>query len=413
MNQLSSQTQSNLVPDGSSLMGTLRQRVRQGNLGPLPVLIGLALIAIVFQLLNDTFLTPVNLTNLMKQIAATGTISVGVVLVLLLGEVDLSVGAVSGFSAAIMAVLSVNAHWPALLAIAAGIVVGGLIGLLQGFWIATFRVPSFVVSLAGLLAWQGALLRVLGTTGTVNLTDPLITNLANALLPVWLGWVLGLGTVGLYALLLLREHQRRRSAELPTASVLMLGLRIGLVALATLLMIGLMSINRNPNVEPAIRGVPMAVVIFAVLLIVFDYVTQRMRFGRYVFAVGGNIEAARRAGINVTGIRISVFMLASALAACGGILAGSRLYAVNQSSGSGDVLLNAIAAAVIGGTSLFGGRGRIWSALLGALVIGSIANGMDLLALPSSIKFMVTGAVLLAAVTIDAVTRSRRETNTR
>ena len=181
------------------------------------------------------------------------------------------------------------------------------------------------------------------------------------------------------------------------------------MAVAVLGMIAFMNTNRNPNINPPLRGIPMAVVIFMLLLVIFDFVTQRMRFGRYIYAVGGNAEAARRAGINVQAVRISVFMLSSALAACGGILAASRLYAVNQSSGSGDVLLNAIAAAVIGGTSLFGGRGRIWSALLGALVIGSISNGMDLLALSSSIKFMVTGAVLLTAVTLDAVTRSRRE----
>ena len=172
-----------------------------------------------------------------------------------------------------------------------------------------------------------------------------------------------------------------------------------------------MSANRNPRVDPPIQGVPSAALIFVGFIVLFDFITRRTKFGRAVFAVGGSPEAARRAGINVNRLRILIFVLSSTLAACGGILAGSRLFAVNQSSGGGDILLTAIAAAVIGGTSLFGGRGNTWSALLGALVIGSISNGMDLLALSSSIKFMVTGAVLLVAVTVDAYARSRRETS--
>jgi D-xylose transport system permease protein len=405
---------SNPQPDAPAARTTpgkaLSGRLRQGNLGPLPVLIGLAVIAIVFQFFNQTFLTPVNLTNLLVQIAAVGTISIGVVLVLLLGEVDLSVGAVSGLSAAVMAVLSVKLGWPAPLAILCGIATGTVIGVVQGFWIANFRVPSFVVSLAGLLAWQGALLSVLGSTGTVNLTNKVIVGIANSRLPVWLGFVLaGLGILG-YAAVVLGEHRGRQSAGLPVQSTTALFSRIAIIAVATLVPVVLMSINRNPNVEaPAVRGVPSAVVIFVTLLIVFDFITRRTRFGRYVYAVGGNIEAARRAGINVTRVRVVVFMLCSTLAACGGILAGSRLYAVNQQSGGATELLNAIAAAVIGGTSLFGGRGRVWSSLLGILVIGAIANGMDLLALSSAIKFMVTGTVLLLAVTLDASTRSRRE----
>ena len=195
---------------------TMLERVRQGNLGALPVLIGLLLIAIIFQSLNDRFLTPVNLTNLLFQIAAIGTISIGVVLVLLLGEIDLSVGSVSGLCAAIMAVLAVNQGWPAAGAIGAGILMGALIGIFQGFWITYFKVPSFVVSLAGLLAWQGALLAVLGSTGTINLTDPLLTGLANKLIAPWLGWLLGiLGVLG-YAAVVITEYRRRQAAELPT-----------------------------------------------------------------------------------------------------------------------------------------------------------------------------------------------------
>lgn len=389
------------------------RRLAQGDIGSLPVLLGLVLIALIFQFANRNFLTPLNLTNLMVQISAVGTISVGIVLVLLIGEIDLSVGEVSGFCAAIMAVLSVRSHVPGWAAIGAGVLAGIGIGLLQGWWFAKLHVPSFVVTLAGFLGWQGALLYVLGSTGTVNLTDPLIVGLANTRLPVAFGWIIGVIFVGAYVLSLLGEQRRRAGAGVQSQPVAALIGRIVLVTVAVFVAIAIMSINRSPKGFNPVQGVPSAVLIFVGFIVVFDFITRSTRFGRYVFAVGGNAEAARRAGINVDRIRIQVFILCSALAACGGILAGSRLLAVNQSSGAGDVLLDAIAAAVIGGTSLFGGRGSAWSALLGALVIGSIANGMDLLALSSSIKFMVTGAVLLLAVTMDAYIRSRRESSGR
>ena len=389
------------------------RRLAQGDIGSLPVLLGLVLIALIFQFANRNFLTPLNLTNLMVQISAVGTISVGIVLVLLIGEIDLSVGEVSGFCAAIMAVLSVRSHVPGWAAIGAGVLAGIGIGLLQGWWFAKLHVPSFVVTLAGFLGWQGALLYVLGSTGTVNLTDPLIVGLANTRLPVAFGWIIGVIFVGAYVLSLLGEQRRRVGAGVQSQPVAALIGRIMLVTAAVFVAIAIMSINRSPKGFNPVQGVPSAVLIFVGFIVVFDFITRSTRFGRYVFAVGGNAEAARRAGIDVDRIRIRVFILCSALAACGGILAGSRLLAVNQSSGAGDVLLDAIAAAVIGGTSLFGGRGSAWSALLGALVIGSIANGMDLLALSSSIKFMVTGAVLLLAVTMDAYIRSRRESSGR
>jgi D-xylose transport system permease protein len=384
-------------------------RVSQGDIGSLPVLVGLLLIGIVFQLANKNFLTPVNLTNLMSQIAAVGTLSVGVTMVLLLGEIDLSVGAVSGVTAAIMAVLSVKSGLPGLLAVLLAILAGVLIGFLQGFWFARLHVPSFVVTLAGYLGWQGALLYVLGSTGTVNLTDPFILGLANTRLPLALGWAVGVIFVLLDALQELRQRAQRAATALPVQSIGALIGRLALVAAALLIAVGIMSVNRNPvKGGIPIQGVPLGVLILIAFIVILDLVTRRTPFGRHLFAVGGNAEAARRAGINVDRMRIAAFTLCSGLAACGGVLAGSRLLAVNQSSGSGDVLLNAIAAAVIGGTSLFGGRGSTWAALLGALVIGSIANGMDLLAFASSVKFMVTGAVLLLAVTIDASARSRR-----
>jgi D-xylose transport system permease protein len=395
----------------TELWHAVTQRLAHGDIGSLPVLGGLALIAIIFQIANSNFLTPLNLTNLMVQISAVGTMAVGVVLVLLIAEIDLSVGAVSGLCAAVMAVLSVKSGMPAVIAIGAGVLAGAMIGLLQGFWIARLHVPSFVVTLAGFLSWQGALLYVLGPTGTINLNDPVIVGIANTRLPLWLGWLVGLVFIAVFALNILRDRrQRARLGVQAQPAALAIG-RIALVALVVLGAVAIMSANRNPRVDPPIQGVPSAALIFVGFIVLFDFITRRTKFGRAVFAVGGSPEAARRAGINVNRLRILIFVLSSTLAACGGILAGSRLFAVNQSSGGGDILLTAIAAAVIGGTSLFGGRGNTWSALLGALVIGSISNGMDLLALSSSIKFMVTGAVLLVAVTVDAYARSRRETS--
>jgi len=393
-----------LIVDEPGLRGAaraFRRRLAQGELGNLPVLLGIAVIWIVFQSLNSRFLSPVNLTNLMLQIAAMGTISVGIVLVLLLGEIDLSVGAVSGFAAAVMAVLNVKHGWSAPAAIAAAIVVGLLIGAFQGMWITKLRVPSFVVTLAGLLAWQGALLYVLGGTGTVNLSAPGIIDLTSTFFGPVVSWAIAVGVLVAYVAAVALNRRRRRAVGVPLAPIRVLAARV--IALAVIVVAATVMFQRD-------RGLPLATVLLVGFVVVFDIITRRTRFGRHIFAVGGNAEAARRAGISVDGVRLMVFTLCSGMAAVGGVLAASRLFAVNQSSGGSDLLLNAIAAAVIGGTSLFGGRGSAWSALLGALVIGSIANGMDLLNVQSSIKFMVTGAVLLVAVTIDAVSRRGRAT---
>lgn len=384
---------------GGALEG-FRRRISQGEIGSLPVVLGLILIAIVFQTINPNFLSARNLSNLVLQIAALGMLSVGIVLVLLLGEVDLSVGAVSGLCAAVMAVLNVKLGWPGPIAIGASILAGLAIGFFQGGWITFFRVPSFVVTLAGFLGWQGALLLVLGDTGTINLSDDAIIKLTAFFLDSIVGWVLAIIVVAVYIASLFRGRARRARAGLPVGTPVGLIGRIVVVVAVTLLAVAVLNAD---------RGVPLALIILVGFVIAFDLITRRTRYGRHVFAVGGNTEAARRAGIHVGWIRVSVFTLAGALAACGGVLAASRLFAVNQSSGGSDLTLNAIAAAVIGGTSLFGGRGSAWAALLGALVIGSISNGMDLQTLPSSVKFMITGAVLLAAVTIDAISRRGRQ----
>jgi D-xylose transport system permease protein len=376
------------------------QRVAQGELGSLRVLIGLILIWGVFTIANDRFLTSTNLVNLALQIAATGMISIGVVLVLLLGEIDLSVGIVSGLCAAVMAVLCEQHGWPAVPGIAAGVAAGAAIGLFQGSVVTRFGIPSFVVTLAGLIGWQGALLWVLGSTGTVNITTPAVVNLAGTFYSGVAAWAIAAVVVALFALSSLDARRRRLHAGLVAATPVVVALRVAAVAVVAFGVVA--ELDRD-------RGLPLALVILVAFVVIFDFVVRRTRFGRHVLAVGGNAEAARRAGIHVNRVRIMVFVLASALAACGGVLFASRLLAVNQSSGGSDLLLLAIAGPVIAGTSLFGGRGTVWSALLGGLVIGSISNGMDLLALPSSTKYMVTGGVLLAAVVVDAAARQRRQ----
>jgi D-xylose transport system permease protein len=376
------------------------RRLVQGDLASLRVVIGLALIWAIFQFENDRFLSAQNLTNLMLQITATGLISIGVVYVLLLGEIDLSVGAVSGLAAAVMAVLNVKHGWSPYLAIAAAVAVGMAIGVLQGSLFSRFVVPSFVVTLAGLLAWQGALLQVLGSTGSINLTDPVITGLANTFYSETVGWAFAAIVIGLYGAVLLLGHRRRVAAGLDRENLAALGLRFGAVAVVTIVATAVLNSD---------RGVPLAVMILLAFVVGMEYVVKRTGFGRHVFAVGGNAEAARRAGIRVNSIRVAVFGISGTMAAIGGILAASRLLAVNQNSGGNELLLLAIAGPVIAGTSLFGGRGSVWTALLGALVIGSISNGMDLLALSSAVKFMVTGGVLLLAVIVDAIARQQRQ----
>ena len=378
---------------------TLR-RVVQGDLASLRVVIGLAVIWAIFQFENDRFLSAQNLTNLMLQITAIGLISVGIVYVLLLGEIDLSVGAVSGLAAAVMAVLNDKHGWSPYLAIVAAMLVGLAIGLLQGTLFSRFVIPSFVVTLAGLLAWQGALLQVLGSTGSINITDPKITGLANTFYSDAVGWVFAAVIVAAYGAVLVVGHRRRLAAGLAGESVATLGFRFGLVTVVTLVAVAVLNSD---------RGVPLAVLILLAFVVGMEYVVRRTGFGRHVFAVGGNAEAARRAGISVDRVRIAVFGIAGTMAAIGGIMAASRLLAVNQNSGGNELLLLAIAGPVIAGTSLFGGRGSVWTALMGALVIGSISNGMDLLALSSAVKFMVTGGVLLLAVIVDAIARRERQ----
>jgi D-xylose transport system permease protein len=354
---------------------------------------GLAIIWLVLALINPRFLSAVNLTNLVLQIVAVGTIAVGVVLVLLIGEIDLSVGAVSGFGAAVMAVASTRYGLAPGLAIVAGLGVGAVAGGVHGLLITRLRMPSLVVTLAGLLSWQGALLFVLGDTGTVNVTDPALIAIAGSFVPPFLGWLLAVGVAGLALVMLTQRWQRGDRGPSSVLPWVVAGLG-GPAAMAVF------------NLD---RGLPVVALLFLGLVVGFDIVVRRTRLGRHAIAIGSDATAARRARIPVDRVRVTVFVLASMLAVTGGILAASRLLAVNQSSGSTDLMLGAIAAAVIGGTSLFGGRGSVWSALLGALVVGSVANGLDLLGVSSAARSLVTGLVLALAVGLDTV--SRRSTD--
>ncbi len=376
--------------------------LREGELGEVRVLIALALIWIFFQLRveDGIFLTSENLTNLSLQIAAVGTVSIGVTLVLFLGEIDLSVGSVAGLAAAICGVLSVKNGWDPKLAIAAAIAAGTAIGLFQGFMVTFFGIPSFVVTLAGLIAWQGAQLKVLGATGSVNLPIPgTITDIAFTFYSDTVGTILAFIAIATVWGTGLNKRRKRSAAGLDPGDIRLFVLKAGAVTLAILWAVF--------GVFNADRGIPLAPLVFLALVIIFAFLTTRTRFGRLVYAVGGNEEAARRAGIKTKRVQVAVFMLASTMAATGGVLLASRLQAVGQSTAAGDFLLLAIAGPVVAGVSLFGGRGTIWAALLGALVMGSISNGMDLLELESPTKFIITGGVLLAAVVLDAATSRR------
>lgn len=382
----------------STLIRELRFRSGTGHLGVLPIVIGLALIWTYFELQNAHFLTARNLSNLVLQISVSGTIAVGAVLVLLLGEIDLSVGSVAGATSAVLGVLVVYVGWPWWAGIIGMLVVGTLIGVIQGVWIAVLRVPSFVVTLAGLLIWLGVQLYVLGDAGTLNVFDPRITAIASTFLPAAWGWALAIIAVIGYAGTHLIDHFNRRRAGMQASSLTLIGLQ---TLVTGGLLLGAVAVLNRAN------GVPTAGVLFFTLVAFFSWLTRRTTFGRKVYAVGGHAEAARRAGINVARIRVTIFALSGALSAAGGLILTARLQAASTQSGGGTLLLEVIAAAVIGGTSLFGGRGNVWGALLGALVIGSVSNGLDLVGQSADVKYMVEGAILLLAVTLDAISRRR------
>lgn len=378
------------------------KRVRTGDLGVGTIVIGLAVIWAIFQFVNPVFLSPTNLANLLVQSAPVGVLALGLVSVLLVGEIDLSVGSVSGLSAAIVAVASVNNGVPIVLAILMSIAAGMLIGSFYALIYNRVGVPSFVITVAGLLAVLGLQLFVLGKDGTINLPyDSFLVWFGQAAyVPAVLSYVL-VALVGAgFFLAKYRWAARRRAAGLSATPTSVLVLAIGG---ATIVALGAVFYLNQA------RGVSLMFVFFLVLAAIMQYLYTRTKWGRSVFAVGGNREAARRAGIKVNRVYMSAFMICSTFAAIGGMMAAGRLAAAAQSSGTGDTNLNAIAAAVIGGVSLFGGRGSAYSAVIGVLVIQSIASGLTLMNLESSFRFMVTGAVLLVAVILDSISRTNRQ----
>lgn len=376
-------------------------RLRGGELGSLPVIVGLVLISIVFYVQQPAFLSSRSLVNITLFAAPVGVIALGIVLVLLLGEIDLSVGSVSGFAAATAAVLTVGNGQSFVVGMLAGLGVGVAIGLLYAVLYVRVGVPSFVISLAGLLGFQGALLWVLGDQGTINLPDssPLVQFARYQFVSGVPAYVLVVVIAAAYLAVQLVGVRRRQAADLSAPSVL------GVVLRSVALLVGLLALTWYLSID---RGWSYLWLFFVLLVVIMDLALRKTRWGRHVFAVGGNEEAARRSGIAVPRVYVSVFVLCSTLAALGGLLAMGQLTSVSQASGTTDTNLTAIAAAVIGGTSLFGGRGSAYAAMLGVIVLQAIQSGLNLMGVDSSVRFMVTGAVLLLAVAIDSISRRAR-----
>jgi D-xylose transport system permease protein len=392
------------VKHAQGIGGAIRaflDRVRSGDLGSLPVVVGLVIIWTVFQSLNPVFLAPNNLVNLLFDCSTVGVIALGVVCILIVGEIDLSVGSVSGFASALVGVLWVNQGWPVAVAIIAALAFGALIGAIYAFLFNRFGMPSFVSTLAGLLSILGLQLYLLGSTGSINLPydSPLVNFGQMLVMPDVVAYVLAALPGIVFFVLEFRTAARRRQAGLSSPFLGSLLLRAVFVTVVLEFIVYYLNLD---------RGIPWMFGLFVGLVVAMNYALTRTKWGRSMIAVGGNREAARRAGINVRYIYTTAFMLCSALAATGGILSAARLASASQQAGTGDVNLNAIAAAVIGGTSLFGGRGSAYSALLGIIVIQSIASGLTLLDLSSSLRYMITGAVLAIAVIVDSLARRSR-----
>jgi D-xylose transport system permease protein len=387
------------------------KRVRAGDSGVLPVLVGLIAIVIIFQTQSSVFLSASNLTNLLEQGAPFVMLGMAEVFVLLLGEIDLSIGYSGAVGAAVTTILAyppINFGWA--LAIAAGLATTAGIGFLQGQLITRLRLPSFVVTLAGLLFWEGFLIWLINNQspsngGSIRILNPVIHNIIYGTLNVTVGWVAMAVGVAIFGVFTLRRDRRRRASGLVAPPLRFTALKIAGMAAAGIVLVAVCNTNRGVPHGFVIRGVPWVVPIVLAFVVSFTFLLNRTRFGRYIYAIGGNSEAARRAGINVRRIRLLAFTLAGFTAGAGMIIYASRLGSMSSDVDGGQIVLYAVAAAVIGGASLFGGRGKMIHALLGGIVIATIYNGMGLLNLSSAVQYMVTALVLLAAVTVDAVSR--------
>jgi D-xylose transport system permease protein len=391
--------------DENGIGALLRARweaLKGGDVGSLPVLVGIIAITLFFTSKSNIFFTAVNFSNLIGQMAGVTVIAVGVVFVLLIGEIDLSVGYVSGIASVAVAEFQVagSSHdFPGLIAIGLAILIGGAFGAIQGSIIAFLGVPSFVVTLAGLLIAQGLIINLLGSQGVIGIDDHYVIDVANYVLTPTTGWIVAGVFTALLAMASFGTYLGRRRAGLPTGSII--------VPIARVLFYGGLGFAAVAVCNHS-RGVPLVGLVVVFVVVLFSYLAGRTTFGRHVYAVGGNAEAARRAGINVKLIRILCFVISGSMAGLGGVILASRLNSVDLTFGGGTLLLDSISAAVIGGVSLFGGRGRVSGALFGGLIIGMISNGTDLIGSADWVKYVTTGLILLAAVTLDTVARRRQ-----
>jgi len=383
-------------------------RIRGGDMGALPAVLGLAVLFLVFSLASDRFLIPLNLANLITQAGAICVLAMGLVPVLLMGDIDLSAGVAGGVSAAVTALAIADHGQGWAVAVIGGILAGAVMGVVIGLLVAKLGIPSFVVTLAFFLGLQGVTLKLIGAGGSVRVNDPVLRGITIENVPVTVGWLVAVLVAVLYAALTLNRHrvQVARGLQHPPLSVVLL--RIACLTAIVVGVTAILSVNRSRNPNFPIEGIPYVLPLVGVLLVFWTFVLTRTRYGRHVYAVGGNREAARRAGINVDRIRVSVFVIGSSMAALSGIIAASYAGKVSPSSGAGNTLLYAVGAAVIGGTSLFGGKGKAVDAVIGGVVIATIANGLGLLNQSSYINFIVTGGVLLLAAGVDALSRRRR-----
>jgi len=386
-------------------------RVKGGDTGALPATLGIIILVVIFGISQgDTFLSTNNFANLLNQGAAIIVLAIGLVFVLLLGEIDLSAGFTAGFCASILAVTLTEHGWAWTLSILAALLAGVAIGFAIAVLVARLGIPSFVVTLAFFLALQGAMLLVIGEGGTIPIRSEAVLAVMNKNMPVWLGWLFAVIVVGGYAGLSLLAIQRRRKAGLPAMAMSVWGAKVAVLGVLVFVAVFLLNEERQrATAIITIQGVPWVVPLVAALVVVLSFLLLRTSLGRHIYAVGGNAEAARRAGINVANIKTTCFVIGSLMAAIAGILLASRDNSVSPTTGGAQTLLYAVGAAVIGGTSLFGGRGRVIDAVTGGLVVAVIANGLPLVTEKSGTQFIVNGAVLLVAASVDAISRRRAQ----
>lgn len=386
-----------------------RDRIRGGDMGALPAVLGLIVLAIVFSVLRpQTFTSELNIANLMTQAASISVLAMGLIPVLLLGDIDLSAGVAGGMAAGFTAVaIDRNGqHWT--LAVLIGLAVGAVVGLVIGLLVARLGIPSFVVTLAFFLGLQGVTLRLIGMGGTVPVRDEVLRGITIKSMPVVAGWIVVIGLLAAYGALMLVRQRRLAQRNLQRPPNALLVVKFASLSAIVLIFTAILSQNRSRSAALEIAGIPYAVFIVIALLVFWTFVFGRTGYGRHMYAIGGNREAARRAGINVTRLRISAFVICSMMAAISGIISSSYTGSVAPGSGGGNTLLYAVGAAVIGGTSLFGGKGYIRDGVIGGLVIATIDNGLGLLNQAAYINYIITGSVLLLAASVDAISRRRR-----